>query len=297
MVLIIILSLFANPFTGPPEKGNLDKIVKRNAQLIKISTGYGFTEGPAVSENGNVYFTDSPNNKIYIWEEDDSIAPFDVDGERSNGLYFSNDGKLLACADLHNKLLSIDENGKKMVLADQYQGRHFNGPNDVWQHPNGNIYFTDPYYHRPWWPSEHKELQKHRSVYCLDTNRELQQVAANFVMPNGIIGTPDGKYLYVADANDKKTWRFSIKQDGLLGNRTLFANEGSDGMTIDNRGNIYLTTRMEVLILNKRGEKTGKIDIPEKPSNCCFGGKNRNILFITAGTSIYKIETKVKGVK
>ncbi len=294
LFLIAMLPVLAvNTSAGEP---GLKKILAKNAELVQIETGFRFTEGPAAHEDGRVFFTDQPNNKIHIWDPNGGVSEFEVDGERSNGLYFSNDGQLLACADYRNKLIRFDMDGNKTVLVDGYKGKHLNGPNDVWQHPGGHIFFTDPYYKRPWWPEGHEELQEERGVYLLTPEGDLQRVAADFKMPNGIIGTPDGKNLYVADANGKRTYRFDIQEDGTLTNRVLFAEEGSDGMTIDNQGNVYFTTRSVVLIIDKDGNKVGEIEVPEKPSNVTFAGKNRDILFITAQTSIYRIDTKVKGV-
>ncbi|MGQ8335041.1 SMP-30/gluconolactonase/LRE family protein [Sunxiuqinia sp. A32] len=275
---------------------SLKNILKKDAEITMIQTGFSFTEGPAVAPDGRIFFTDQPNDRIYIWNENDEITEFDVDGERSNGLYFGIDGELISCADYRNKLIKIDMNGTKTVLVDNYKDMHLNGPNDLWQHPNGNIYFTDSYYHRPWWPEGQKQVQDERAVYCYTTDGNLIRVADGYKMPNGIIGSPDGKNLYVADINDGKTWKYNIQADGTLTDKTFFAPEGSDGMTIDKKGNVYLTNN-GVSIFDKSGSKVGVIEVPERPANVCFGGKKRNILFITARKSVYKIETKVKGVQ
>lgn len=275
----------------------LQQIIQKGAVVEKIASGFKFTEGPAVNREGQVFFTDQPNNKIHIWSEDgDQIEEFRVDGERANGLYFTKDGQLVACADYRNKLIKIDMDGNKTVLVDQFNGKHFNGPNDIWIHPNGDMYITDSYYHRPWWPEGHQEVQDERAVYCLKTNGEFTRVADGYKMPNGLIGTPDGKTLYVADINDKKIWKYAIQADGSLADKTFFAPEGSDGMTIDKRGNVYLTNKA-VSVFSKHGEKLGAIEIPEQPANVCFGGKDRKALFVTARTSVYKLKMNVKGVQ
>ena len=297
----IFIALFTILFVVKPnsfcQEEGLHPILAENAELVKIQSGFKFTEGPAVHPDGRVFFTDQPNDKIFIWDESDKIIEFEVDGERSNGLYFSKDGRLIACADYQNKLIKIDMKGNKTILVDGYDGKHLNGPNDVWEHPNGHIFFTDSYYKRPWWPEGHSQVQDERAVYCLTKKGKLMRVADGFEMPNGIIGTPDGKYLYVADINAKETWRYKINNDGTLKNKTIFAKHGSDGMTIDNQGNVYFTTGPTVLIIDKFGNKAGEIVIPENPANVCFGGKNRDVLFITARTSVYRISTKVKGVQ
>jgi gluconolactonase len=294
--LFLLCGIFAYHSSFSQIAPKLQKIVAKDATVEKIASGYKFTEGPAVDRHGRIFFTDQPNDKIYIWEEGKEITVFEVEGERSNGLYFNKEGELVSCADFRNKLIKIDMEGKKTVLVDEFEGKHLNGPNDLWIHPNGNIYFTDSYYHRPWWPEGHEQVQDERAVYLLKTNGELSRVAAEYKMPNGIIGSPDGKTLYVADINDKKTWQYAIQPDGSLSDKTFFAPEGSDGMTVDNRGNVYLTNDA-VSVFSKKGEKLGNIEIPERPANVVLGGKEGNILFVTARTSVYVLKMKVKGVQ
>lgn len=260
----------------PQEKSRLKNLVEKQATVQKIASGFSFTEGPAVNEKGEIYFTDQPNNKIYIWNEETGITEFDVDGERANGLYFNQKGDLIACADYRNKLIKIEMSGHKEVLVDNYQGQHLNGPNDVWIHPGGNIYITDSYYQRPWWPEGHEQVLDERAVYGYKTNGELIKVAGDFKMPNGIIGSPDGEKLYVADINAGETWQYTIQKDGTLTNKTFFAPEGSDGMTVDDKGNVYLTNQA-ISIFSKNGEKLGTIEVPERPANLCFGGKDSTI--------------------
>lgn len=274
----------------------LNSIIDKDEVLKQISSGYSFTEGPAVDKDGRVFFTDQPNDKIYIWDETKGIVQFKVEGERSNGLYFSADQQLVACADFRNRLIKFDLQGTKTVLINHFENKHLNGPNDLWINPNGNIYITDSYYHRTWWPEEQKEEQDKRAVLCLKPNGDLSQVAIGFKMPNGIIGTPDGKTLYISDINEGKIWKYTILPNGELSNKTFFAPEGSDGMTIDNQGNIYLSNKA-ISVYTKDGIKLGAITVPEQPSNICFAGKNRKTLFITARTSVYKLRMKVNGVQ
>jgi gluconolactonase len=124
---------------------------------------------------------------------------------------------------------------------------------------------------------------------------QLKRVAADFKMPNGIIGTLDGKHLYVADHSGRKTYRFDIQEDGSLTNRVLFAEEGSDGMTVDNKGNVYLTYGSAVIIFDKEGNKLGELELPERPSNVTFAGKKKDMLFITAQTSVYRVDMRTEG--
>ncbi len=270
-------------------------VVAKNATVQKAGGGFAFTEGPAVAPDGKVYFTDQPNDKIHVWDEKKGISLYLEGTRRSNGMYFNDKGQLLACADLHNQLIVIDRNKNISVLCEDYQGKHLNGPNDLWITPAGGIYFSDPYYHRKYWEEGHREVQDARAVYYLDPERNIKRVIEDYKQPNGLIGTPDGKTLYATDINDRKIWKYDIQPDGSLDNKTFFAPNGSDGMTIDNKGNVYLSFR-KVLVYSPRGELIKEIEVPESPSNVCFGGKKRKILFITARTSVYTLKMNVRGV-
>jgi gluconolactonase len=273
------------------------KLVAKGAVLQKAGTGYAFTEGCSTAPDGRVFFTDQPNNRIYVWNEIDSVKAFKEDCERSNGTFFDLHGNLVCCADLHNRLIRFNPAGEVAeVYTKGYHGQHLNGPNDLWIDKKGGIYFTDPYYHRSYWEQGHKQQQDVQAVYYLKPNGEIIRVIDDLSQPNGIVGTPDNRYLFIADIKERKTWKYDIGPDGTLSNKTLFAAEGSDGMTVDSKGNVYLTFG-KVHIYNRKGIKTGEIELPEGPSNVCFGGAERKILFITARTSVYILKMKVKGVE
>lgn len=269
-------------------------MLSSDALLQRTGEGFSFTEGPAVNKRGQVFFTDQPNNRIYIWDEEQGISLWLDGAGRSNGMYFNKKGELVACADLHNQLAYFDKNKKLHVIYEGYNNEHLNGPNDLWITSNGGIYFTNPYYHRDYWEEGHKETQDVRGVYYLSPAGKVIRVIDDFKQPNGLVGTPDGKILYVSDINDKKIWKYQILPDGSLTGKTYFAPHGSDGMTIDARGNIYLTSG-NVWVYSPDGKLVRKIEVPENPSNVCFGGKKRNILFITARTSVYTVKTRMKG--
>ncbi|HZL36179.1 MAG TPA: SMP-30/gluconolactonase/LRE family protein [Tepidisphaeraceae bacterium] len=272
-------------------------VVAPGAKLELLSGGFKFTEGPACDAKGNVYFTDQPNDRIMEWSIDGKLSTFMQPCGRSNGLCFDRHGNLLACADEHNQLWSISMPDKKVtVLVKDYKGHLLNGPNDVWETPDGGIYFTDPYYPRDYWKRGPKE-QDQEAVYYLSPDRKnLTRVVDDMKQPNGIIGTPDGKMLYVADIGANQTFSYTINANGSLSNKKLFCKLGSDGMTIDDEGNVYLTGH-GVTIFDKTGKQIQRIEVKETwTGNICFGGKDRQTLIITASKGLYAIRTRTHGV-
>lgn len=279
-------------------KAQHSSIIADDALLVKVDSTYSFTEGPASDKDGNVYFTDQPNDKIIKWHaNDNSLSIFKEPSGRANGLYFDHDGNLLAAADENNELWRIDSNGIVDTLLTSFEDKKLNGPNDIWVDLKGGIYFTDPYYQREYWTRTKAEISEKNVYYISPDGKEVSIIASGFVQPNGIIGTPDGKTLYVADIGDKKTYAYTIQPNGTLTGKKLFTNMGSDGMTIDNKGNIYLTGD-GVTVFNKKGEQIHHIPINENwTANITFGGKDQNILFITAMGAIYTLKMNVKGVR
>lgn len=297
MKLIFQFSLLLMALTSSC-KQHSTAIIAENSVLKQVSTDFSFTEGPASDQQGNVYFTDQPNNRIMKWSVDGTISVFMEACGRSNGLYFDNNGRLLACADENNQLWAIDVKTKEIeVLIANYEGLKLNGPNDLWVDQKGGVYFTDPYYKRNYWTNPEKEIDQEQVYYLMPDSKTIIVVDDVIVKPNGIIGSSDGKTLYVADIGDSKTYRYTINPDGTLTNRTLFCEMGSDGMTIDNRGNVYLTNK-GVFVFNPAGEQIEHIEIDQNwTANVTFGGKDQNILFITAMNSVYTLEMNVKGVR
>ena len=279
-------------------KAQHSSIIADDALLVKVDSTYSFTEGPASDKDGNVCFTDQPNDKIIKWHaNDNSLSIFKEPSGRANGLYFDHDGNLLAAADENNELWRIDSNGNVDTLLTSFEDKKLNGPNDIWVDLKGGIYFTDPYYQREYWTRTKAEISEKNVYYISPDGKEVSIIASGFVQPNGIIGTPDGKTLYVADIGDRKTYAYTIQPNGTLTGKKLFTNMGSDGMTIDNKGNIYLTGD-GVTVFNKKGEQIHHIPINENwTANITFGGKDQNILFITAMGAIYTLKMNVKGVR
>jgi gluconolactonase len=214
---------------------------------------------------------------------------------RANGLYFDPSGQLLACADENNELWQIAPDKTHKVLLNKFEGKRFNGPNDLWIHPSGSIYFTDPFYKRDYWKHSSPELEKQQVYYYDRASGAIRIVDADLQQPNGIIGSKDGKSLFVADIRGRKTYKYSILPNGDLADKKLYCDMGSDGMTLDSKGNLYLTGR-GVTIFDSNGKRIGTIPIPEPwTANITFGGKKRKTLFITASKTVYTLEMKVKG--
>jgi len=270
-------------------------VIAPGAKAEKLADGFLFTEGPTADASGNVLFTDQPNDRILKWSTNGRLSTFLEPSGRANGMYFDRKGNLVACADENNQLWSIDPSGKVTVLVKDYQGKLLNGPNDVWERPDGGLYFTDPYYKRPYWKRGPIEQEGQHVYYLAPDHQKLMRVADDLKQPNGITGTPDGKVLYVADIGAGKTYSYDIQQDGSLANKKLFCEMGSDGMTIDSEGNLYLTGK-GVTVFDRNGQKIEQIAVDEPwAANVSFGGKDRQTLFITASKSFYGIRMRVKG--
>ena len=304
--MIKILSLFGVFIYAIPEISVVtnmkaqqqDSLVAPGATLQKVSSQFSFTEGASVDKKGNVFFTDQPNDKIWKYDLGGKLSVFLDKTGRSNGTYFDHKGNLLTCADENNEIWSIDPKGKVTVLLEDFEGHHFNGPNDLWEDLKGGIYFTDPYYQRPYWKRTEPEIKGEKVYYLPKGKKNAFVVADDLLQPNGIVGTPDGKFLYVADIKDDKTYKYKINADGSLSGKQLFCSQGSDGMTLDNKGNVYLTGSVGVTAYNKNGEKLKVIEVPSKwTANLCFGGRKKNMLFITASESVYTIQMSVHGVE
>ncbi len=267
-------------------------LVAEGAKVEKLGGGYRFTEGPAVDDKGNVYFTDIPNNRIHRWDaKTRKITVFLENSGGCNGLFFKDSTTLYACQGNEKRVVAIDLKTKKVTpLAATYGGKPFNKPNDLWIDKKGGVYFTDPNYGG-------KPLsQDGEHVYYRAADGKVTRVADDFERPNGVIGTADGKTLYVADRNGDKTYVYKINADGTLGSKRLFCKSGSDGMTLDERGNLYITPRdSAVHVYSSAGKLVTKIATPKPPSNVCFGGADGKTLFITSRDGVYGVRMNVKG--
>lgn len=281
---------------APVSHAQDSSIVAPGATLQKMGSGYGFTEGPVADKKGNVYFTDQPNDRIMKWSVDGSVTEWMKPAGRSNGMWFDHHGNLIACADNLNELWSISPRKTVTVLVKDYQGKLLNGPNDVWVRPDGGMYITDPLYVRDYWKRDPKSQLPGNWVFYLSPDRRtLTPVATDLNTPNGIIGTPDGKTLYVADLGSNHTYRYRIDPDGTLSDKTDFCPMGSDGMTMDERGDIYCSNH-GVTAFDPTGARIFHVDVPEGwVGHVCFGGRDHKLLFITATHGIYGLQMAVRG--
>ena len=270
-------------------------VIAPGAKLEKLAGGFAFTEGPTLDAKGNLFFVDQPNDRIMERSADGKLSTFLQPSGYANGMMFDAQGNLIACADEHDQLWSIAPDKTVTVLVTNFSGKYLNGPNDVWIAPNGSMYLSDPFYRRKWWDHMMMALTNEEVFYISPDKKTLAQVTGDLKKPNGITGSPDGKNLFVSDIRDGKTWRYDIAADGSLTNKTIFCALGSDGMTIDTEGNLYLTGH-GVTVFDKTGKQIDQIDVPEKWSaNVCFGGADHQTLFITATESLYSIQLRVKG--
>ena len=268
---------------------------EENTEPKLISDQFSFTEGPAADKSGNVYFTDQPNDKIYFWDwKTNKIELFSDKTGRANGTFFDENDHLITCSDNEGEIWKISKDKSVEVLSKGFEGKRLNGPNDLWLDDFGGIYFTDPLYERDYWENFKVEIPE-KNLYYRNKNGKISKIET-FVQPNGIIGSKKLKKLYVSDIDGGKTYVYDILGEGRLSEKKLFCEMGSDGMTLDQEGNLYITGD-GVTVFNNKGEKIHHIKIPEDwTGNVTFGGEKNNILFITASKSVYTLPTKTSGL-
>jgi gluconolactonase len=290
-------------------------LVAPGAELVKLADGFAFTEGPTANSQGDVYFVDDPNCKIHVWSvSEKKCSVFVSDSAHANGMYFDKDDNLFVCEGGTGSVVRYTPDGKRTVVANKFGNRGFNKPNDLWINPTRGIYFTDPVYGNNFHNiqgGEHVYYITSPKItvtddYTVEDRNDCKVIRVietgegkGFVKPNGIVGTPDGKFLYVADINGAMVYRYNIQPDGTLTGKHPFAPVSVDGMTIDEKGNVYLTDMRQrnLVIYSPEGKELERIQTPKTPSNACFGGKDFKTLFITAVDGFYSIEMTVKGAK
>ena len=236
--------------------------------------GYKFTEGPTFHAN-NIYFTAPREKRILKWSIDKKEASVFYEGEMAPGAVYKHKSFLYGT---NNGIKCFDFKSSVKVVVDKYNGKPFNNTNDLWVSSQGGIYFTDPNYGR-------KPLkQEGEFAYYVNPAGKVQRIDAKFKRPNGIIGTKDGKRLFITDAGDSKTYVFELGPDGTPGKQVLFTDIGGDGMTLDSKGNLYIAVprQKSLVIINPQGKEIARIK-DFGCTNVCFGGKDMKTLFITSG--------------
>lgn len=292
---------------GAESRAAGDAIVAPGAKLEKIASGCKFTEGPAWDGKGNLYFSDGPNNRIMVYREGGAVRVWKTDARSANGMLFDAQGRLITCnsqgAAGGRTVTRYEKDGKVTVLADRYQGKKLNSPNDVAVDRQGRIYFTDPRY---------GELdgveQDKQAVYRIEKDGKLTRVIDDVQVPNGILITPDNKTLYVADnspneGKNRTLIAYDLAANGSVKRRKVLYDlqkeRGIDGMVLDVDGNIYATAGLKdktgVYVFSPAGKLLQFIRTPETACNCTFGGPDLKSLYITAETSVYRIRMAKKG--
>ena len=265
-------------------------LVVAGAKVERMASGFGFLESAAADSDGALYFSDIVNERVHRWSPDTGITTFRERTGRASGLRVDHDGTLFICEMANRRLTAIDQGGRFTILADSFDGQRFNGPNDLWVDPQGGIYFSDPHYDA----TDTREMNGNHVYYLSPDRTTMRQVTDDLVQPNGIVGTPDGAALYIADQGAGQVWAYRPEDDGRLSDKRLFVPQGTDGLTMDERGNLYLSGQ-DVVVFTPAGEPITSIGVPEPPTNVTFGGPDGTTLFITARTSLYRVEMRVSG--
>jgi len=259
----------------------------------KVASGFQFTEGPVWHPEGFLIFSDIPANRIVKWTAPDKTETFREPSGNSNGLTFDRQGRLIACEHGNRRVSRTEPDGKVVTLADKYEGKRLNSPNDAVVKSDGSIYFTDP----PYGIQTHQKELPFNGVFRITPDGKLTLLAGDFERPNGIALSPDEKKLYVADTARGHIRVFDVQPDGTCkGGGEFVKVPGPDGMKVDTKGNLYVTS-VGVAVFDPDGKKIGDIKLPERPANCCFGDADNKTLFVTARTSLYRVRLKVAGIK
>ena len=274
------------------------KLVDRQAQLGVVATGFGFTEGPMWDASGFLYVSDETINKIFRVFPDGKkealIALGDPDGNT-----FDRQHRLIDCASVLRAIIEVSSDGKYRVLADHYQGKKFNSPNDVIVGPDGALYFTDPTLDLV--EGEKQEIP-FQGVYRLDGKGDVRLLTRDLSQPNGLAFSPDGKHFYVDDSKKRNIRVYDVVSDGVLANGRIFAEEPGekndgvpDGIKVDRKGNLFVTGPKGIWVWDRQGHHLGTIVLPEQPANLAWGDPDYRTLYFTATTSVYVLKMKAQG--
>jgi gluconolactonase len=281
-------------------------ILAPGAKVTKLAGGMKFTEGPVwLPKEKKLVFSDIPNSKLMQWSAGSGLGVLRP-SEQANGNILDQQGRIISCQHAGRNLVRIEADGTAKVIADKFEGKRFNSPNDAAMKSDGSIWFTDP----PWGLTGPHEVPGHWVYKIAPGGVRVEAVIKDLAMPNGIVFSPDEKRLYVADTGGNKRHPdpkfhaipasircYVVKPDGTLGDILFRINSGSDGMKVDSKGNLYTTHGGHVVVYDPEGKELGKIAVPEGPANLCFGGDDLSTLFITARTSLYSVKVRIPGAK
>ncbi|MCW5946544.1 MAG: SMP-30/gluconolactonase/LRE family protein [Fimbriimonadales bacterium] len=275
------------------------EIVPAGSKVSQVARGFKFVEGPVWTKAGVLVFSDIDGDTIYVYNPSGELQSWRSPSNRANGNAIDSDGTLITCEQATRRVTRTGLDGKVTVLADRYQGKRFNAPNDLAVRNNGDIYFTDP----PYGIQQSQEELGFYGVFRIKTTGSVELLARDMLRPNGIGFSPDQKTLYVSDSARGHLRAYGVKSDGTLDVGRVFADmKGTkpgvpDGLAIDQRGNIYCTGSGGVQVFTPSGRRIGIIETPEIAANCAFGGADNKTLFITARTGLYSIRLGVPGLR
>jgi len=296
--LLITSAQETRTFTLEPLSPKFWDLMDRNAKLEKVATGFGFTEGPMWDPAGFLYVSDETINKIFRvypnGKKEEVIALGDPDGNT-----FDRQHRLIDCASVLRAIIEVTPEGKYKILADRYEGKKLNSPNDVIVGPDGALYFTDP--NLDLVKGEKQEIP-FQGVYRLDESGNLRLLTKDLIQPNGLAFSPDGKRFYVDDDDKRNIRVYDVAADGTLSNGRIFGEEMGgkddgvpDGIKVDKSGSLFITGPKGIWVWDAKGNHLGTIVMPEQPANLTWGDKDYRTLYITATTSVYRLETKTQG--
>ncbi len=258
-----------------------------------IAESFEFLEGPVWHPDGYLLFSDIPQNKIYKWREGQPIALWNENSGNSNGLTLDRQGRLIACEHGNRRVSATALDGETITLADRYQGKRLNSPNDCVVRSDGTVFFTDP----PYGIEVHQKELSFHGVFRVMPGSEPVPILTDYDRPNGLVFTRNETHIYIADTSNEWVKKHAVNQDGDVGEGYVFANVGRpDGLKIDQEGNLYAASTEGVVVFNEQGERIAQLELPQRPANLAFGGTNNQTLFITARTGLYKVKVSIPGV-